>query len=166
MKTKYFSVLGALVLVGACNQGTGSSPGTASQAVVTIEGTNPAELRSALLALSEVTIFADGRELSSSIERASADLARQGDKLTVRFAIPAEARQIDVRLDLDDFGGYDANGGEAGEIDARGTRIRFEVPASELVASGRAQVQLDLGRSLVQNQPERRLLLPHFALRY
>jgi hypothetical protein len=161
-------MLAASLLASACNQAkqTSESSTATSEAVITVEGINPAELRSALFAVSDVEILADGRELDSSLDRASAGRARGGDKLSLRFSVPARARQIEVRLGFDEFGGYDGKAGKAGEIDARGTRIRFEVPARELAESGHASVRLDLARSLVPTRPGRLVLLPHFELLY
>jgi hypothetical protein len=169
MKTTSVSLsLAALLLAAACNQTATTespSPGT-SQALVTIEGANPAKLSAALLALSEVEILADGKPVAASIERANADLAKAGEKLSLRFAVPALASRIEVRVGFDEFGGYDSRNGHSGEIDARGTGIRFDADADELARSGQAVIRLDLERSIVETRAEHALLLPHYELQY
>jgi hypothetical protein len=131
-----------------------------------IEGASSAELSSALLALSEVEVLVDGAPVAATIESANANLAQPGQKLSVRFALPAQAGRVAVRFGFDEFGGYDSRTGRSGEIDARGTRIRFEAAAQELAQSGRAVIRLDLDRSIVETRAEHALLLPHYELRY
>jgi hypothetical protein len=158
----------AALFAGACEQAADqkTEPRSSSEAMVVIEGVNAAALKSALFSMGDLQILADGRALPVSIDSASADLARSGEQLSLRFSVPGDARQLDVRIGFDDFGGYDAKGGRAGEIDARGKQIRFELPAHALAQSRQAVVRLDLDRSLFEARPDRLVLLPNFELRY
>jgi hypothetical protein len=168
MKTAFITLtLSASLFAFGCSQS--SEPTTersSTQAVVSIEGVNSGDLSSALLAISEVEISADGTALSTSIDEARANLAHAGEKLAVHVAVPSQAQMLDVRIKFDDYGGYDANNGRAGAIDARGTEIRFRVPASELHEGGGAAVQLDLARSVVGRGVKGAALLPHYVVRY
>lgn len=168
MKRIIFGVsLSASLFAFGCNQQGGETTEPASsEAVLLIEGTNPGGFRSALLALSEAEVSADGRRLAASIDEARANLADIGEELSVRFSLPADAENVDVELAFDDYGGYDTADGKGGEIDARGTRIRFQLPARRIAACGQASLRLDLARSLVPRQAERRVLLPHYQLTY
>jgi hypothetical protein len=165
MKTTIL-ILGLAALTTACgSQPDDSTTTRASEAVVAIEGENPVAIHSALLALADVQVVADGQTLTTAIDDAVADLAKPGDRITLRVPVPNDALVLDVRLRLDDFGGYEADD-QAGEIDARGTVFRFQLPARRLADSGNAAIRIDLGRALAGVRPERLVLLPIFAVDY
>lgn len=162
MKTTIFT-LGIVLFATACNDDKATFPET-TEATLAITGVNPVEFHTALLALGDVEITADGQKLPATIDKASADLAK-GEELSVRLPVPEQAKQIEVRVVFDQFGGFDA-GRYAGHIDTRGTMMKFVVPAQELVDGGKAVIRLDLGRSLAGVQPDRLTLLPQFTLHY
>jgi hypothetical protein len=176
MKTKSLAAKAAAIstfaLLAACGTGQGDtsvgttgSTGTAREAMVTLRGVNGQDVRSALLTLSNVEVSADGQAVDARVDGRTIDLA-DGEMVATRFAVPQGVATVHVVLTFDDFGGYELNNGTAGEVDARGTRVLIDLPAETLASSGKAQVALDLSRSLIEGGRARQMLAPHFELSY
>jgi hypothetical protein len=171
MKTKPWTAsavtIGALFLLAGCGTATGeASSGPTQESEVTLRGTNSEDMRSTLLTLSDVEVTADGQPVPARLSAATVDLAQPDERVAARFIVPAGAQRIRVMLRFDDYGGYEMTNGEAGMLDARGTRLNFEVPARDLVTSGKVQLSLDLAHSLVASAPERRVLAPNMQISY
>lgn len=164
------AAMGALVVAAACGTSEGDKTaertGEQREALVTMRGVNIQDVRSALLTLSSVSVTADGRDLPTRIDGRTVDFAAEGELVAARFMVPADAQSVQVTLSFDDYGGYELDQGQAGELDARGTRVQLNLPARDLAASGKAQVSLDVSRSLIDSGQEQRLLAPHFELAY
>lgn len=159
-------IASAALVAAACSIDDSISAETSGTTPVAVEikGTNPAGLSSASFAISDLRVRADGTQLPVSIDRPCADLAAN-QALSAGFKVPDDAGAIEVVVGFDDFGGFEDGTGRTGDIDVRGTNVRFEWPAAELATSGRALVAIDLGRSLVATRPERRLFVPHFDVK-
>ena len=174
MKTKPWTAsavtIGALFLLAACGTATGEAssgpPQESQESEVTLRGTNSEDVRSALLTMSDVEVTADGQPVPARLSAATVDLAQPEERVAVRFTVPAGAEKVRVILRFDDYGGYETASGEAGMLDARGTRLNFEVPARDLATSGKVQLSLDLAHSLVASEPERRVLAPNMQISY
>lgn len=163
MKTRYvLAALSAVALAAACSTDD-SRPGPVQEQEVTlaIQGVNAGDYSSALMVMSDAYAMADGVKVPVQIDRARADLADPNDGLRVRLTLPASAESVQVRVELDDFGAYVA-GSRAGQVDTRGTPLRFTMPAAGL--RNGALLRLDLGRSIVPPNADKRFLLPHFDL--
>jgi len=173
MKTKSLAAkaaaISAVAVLAACGTSEGDknvgSTGTSREAMVTLRGVNAQDVRSALLTLSNVEVSADGRALDTRVDGRTVDLA-EGEMVATRFAVPQGAATVHVVLTFDDYGGYELTNGTAGEVDARGTRVLLDLPAETLASSGKAQVSLDLSRSLLESGQARQMLAPHFGLAY
>jgi hypothetical protein len=178
MKTKSLAAkaaaISAFALLAACGTGQGDTSvgttgstgtGTAREAMVTLRGVNGEDVRSALLTLSNVQVSADGQAVDARVDGRTIDLA-DGEMVATRFAVPQGVATVHVVLTFDDFGGYELKNGTAGEVDARGTRVLIDLPAETLASSGKAQVALDLSRSLIEGGRARQMLAPHFELTY
>jgi len=173
MKTKSFAAkaaaISAVAVLAACGtnerETSVGSTDTAREAVVTLRGVNAEGVRSALLTLSNVEVSADGRALPTRVDGRTVDLA-EGEMVAARFAVPSGAQTVHVALSFDDYGGYELKNGNAGELDARGTRVLLDLPAETIASSGKAQVSLDLSRSMIERGGAQQLLAPHFELSY
>jgi hypothetical protein len=163
--------IGILALLSACGVGDQADTSTeptshSSQALLTVRGTNTDALHSALVTISELSVIADGRSVPVGIDTARLDLAQTDERIAARFHVPTGAKTIRVMIRFDDYGGYEARNGESGVLDARGTRLSFELPAAALASEGKAQLSLDLARSLIQQRAELQTFTPHFVLSY
>lgn len=164
------AAIGTLALLAACSGSsdtTTTTPETAEtrEALVTMRGVNAHALRSAMLTLSDVSVTADGKAVPVQIEAPTLDLAKGDERVAARFQVPSGAENVDVTFDFDDYGGFEGKK-QAGVIDARGTRVKLTLPAREIAESGKAQLSVDVDRSLRVGDAERRVFTPHFQLAY
>jgi hypothetical protein len=174
MKAQLYSApvaaIGGLAFLVACNANEPvdrtEPTGQTSEALVTISGTNTQDLRSVLLTISELTVVADGRAVPVRIDTAKLDFAQPDEGIDADFQVPVIATTIGVTARFDDYGGYEVRNGEAGVVDARGTSLSFDLPVKSLLTTGKAQLSLDVTRSLIRQRPEQWALAPHFELSY
>jgi hypothetical protein len=165
------AAIGTLALLAACSGSSDTTTTTSSEtaearaALVTMRGVNAHALRSAMLTLSDVSVTADGNAVPVRIETPTLDLAEGDERVAARFQVPPGAENVDVTFNFDDYGGFEGKK-QAGVIDARGTRVKLTLPARAIAESGKAQLSLDVDRSLHVGDAERRVFTPHFQLTY
>jgi hypothetical protein len=156
--------LPALALLGACGKTpmpppAAQPPGTAME--LRLLGVDPGDFKCVLLAVRELHVTADGRELKQvKPAQMHIDLANtQHAWLVGSVVVPADATNVHVSLRLDDYGGFETSAG-GGVIEARGKPIEFNV-----MGRRQATVALSLTHSLVATRNlEKRILLPHVKI--
>jgi hypothetical protein len=175
MKKLMLSMLGVAVLaLAGCGEGrareaSGDFPEElqGQRFDLRLKGVNNPGYTSALVHVRRVSVLTpDGQSLPSRLKaRQAMDLTTpEHAHLIGRFVVPEGVERVTVEVELDDFGGYEADSG-GGVIDTRVAPLRFEAPVAYLSQRSHAVVHLDLGLSL-HAQGESRLLLPSLDVRY
>jgi len=117
------------------------------------------------LPIGAVRVTANGAPLKVELVNERVDLAATNHApLVAYFYVPEGTERVRVMLQLEGLGGY-AQAEGSGLIDATVAPVSFEAPVHELALRGRAVVQLDVARSLV-DMGSHRLLLPNGAVAY
>jgi hypothetical protein len=158
------TTLTALATLGACGStGETTSPSTdqTREATLMLRGVNAEDVRSAPVTIGDVTVTVDGAAVAATAAPSAIDLALGEERMAARFHIPPGADRVHVDLRFDDYGGYEMRGGRAGVLDARGTRVTLELPAAALAANGRAEIAIDLARSIVAENANGVVFAPH-----
>ncbi|WP_426749650.1 hypothetical protein [Myxococcus sp. Y35] len=117
------------------------------------------------LPIGAVRVTADGKPLKVELAADRVDVAVANHApLVAHFYVPEGVERVRVMLQLEGLGGY-AQAEKAGLVDATVAPVTFEAPVHELALRGRAVVQLDVARSLV-DMGSHRLLLPNGVVAY
>lgn len=153
-------VLPALLLAAACSSSTEMAAGS-SQVELRVLGVGGSAYSAVLVEVKDLQVTtSDGRPLAVTGGHTQLDLARADQAwLAGRFDLPADVDEVDVKLTLDDFGGYEGQIG-AGALDLRAAPIQFEASAWQLAGRNATTVQIDLKRAIVPVGAERAVLLP------
>ncbi|AEI62029.1 hypothetical protein [Corallococcus macrosporus] len=117
------------------------------------------------LPIGAVRVTVDGKPLKVELAKDRVDVAAADHApLVAYFYVPEGVERVRVSLQLDGLGGY-TKAGAPGYIDAAVAPMTFEAPVHELALRGRAVVQLDVARSLV-DLGSHHLLLPNGVVNY
>jgi hypothetical protein len=125
----------------------------------------PLELRPVLVDVRELQVSAGGRALEVEPGQTHLDLTNTGHAwLLGTVRVPDGDDRVDVRLRLDDFGGFESANG-AGEIDARAP-IHYSAAFGRVAppASSEVTALVHVDRSLVATGAGRRVFLPQLAV--
>ena len=178
MKKLMLSVLGAVALsLTGCGEGQTREAAAprpdfpeelqGQRIELRLKGVNNPGYGSALVQVRRLSVTTpQGQALPTRLKsRQTLELTNpEHSHLVGRFVVPEGVERVNVEVEFDDFGGYEADSG-GGVIDTRVAPLRFEAPVAYLSERGRAVVHLDLGLSL-RAQGESRLLLPSLDVRY
>ncbi len=133
---------------------------------VRVRGTHGLGLETVLVGVRELRVTHAGAELPVDVVRAPMDLALGHHAwLAGTFQVPDDARTVRVTLTLDAAGGFEDAVG-AGDLDARGVPLHFELPLKAPRTRGHVVVHLDLARSMLDAGEERKLLLPQYTVHH
>ncbi|WP_434345861.1 hypothetical protein ACN6A1_28660 [Myxococcus virescens] len=117
------------------------------------------------LPIGAVRVTADGAPLKVELAKDSVDVAQADHAhLVAYFYVPEGVERVRVTLQLEGLGGY-AQAEGSGFVDASVAPVTFEAPVHELALRGRAVVQLDVARSIM-DMGSHRLLLPNGVVNY
>lgn len=112
-----------------------------------------------------IRVTANGSPLKVELVQDSADVARVDHAhLVAYFYVPEGVERVRVTFQLEGLGGYVRADG-VGFVDASVAPVTFEASVQELSLRGRAVVQLDVARSLV-DLGSHHLLLPNGVVSY
>lgn len=156
----------ALAVAAGCSSPARTQPGTRVE--LRLLGANPGAYHAVLVEVRELRVTAGGHALTVEPAQVHIDLTNQQQAWLVgAVRVPDGVDRLDVRLRLDDFGGFEATGaaGAAGEIDAR-TPISFSTGFDRTLAVPQSTAILDLSRSLASTRADARLLLPQVSIAY
>ncbi len=165
---KIVHVISLALLASACETGGdyASPPRETVHVQLRLRGIASSQYTNVLLDVDRVSVAADGQALAVTPPQSRMDLSDTTiGWVAGEFDVPAGARNVQVALRFDEFGGYEGAGG-AGAIDARTVPVKLEAEVAELAIHNKMVVQLDVGRSLVAAGAERRLLLPYLSVAY
>lgn len=160
MRTWMWSLV---VVAAACSQSPAPPAPAGTPLELRLRGVDPGDYRAVLVELRELSVTAGARALAVEPGQTHLDLARADHAwLLGTVRVPDGADRVDVRLRLDDFGGFEAVDA-AGEIDARAS-ISFSSSFDGAAAAPQATALIDLSRSLVASRADARLLLPRLSV--
>lgn len=121
---------------------------------------------SVLLSVADLMVTApDGTRLPVELVSDPMDLG-QGDHAwrIGRVLLPEGLDRVQVSIRFDGHGGFE-NGSFTGDIETFGPEIAYEASAALMAETGKAVVDLDLGRSLIE-VGDTWAVLPHIEVRY
>ena len=145
--------------------GNGTVEGT--RTALRIKGVDIGNYSALLAQVRDARVLVDGRRIDVEVDGDFVDLARDGHAWTVgTFALPAGAKQVEVELEFDDYGGFQTDSA-AGMVNLRVPNVRFVAPAAYFAEHSHAVLHLNLNRSLQALDRAGELqLLPDFQVHY
>jgi hypothetical protein len=153
----------SILTLAACTSG---APPSTIHTELRLRGVDAAGYRAVLLDIKDLRVVADGRTLEVMPAEVRLDLGDENRSLVIGTVdVPRGAQRVQVSVTLDDAGAFERKD-EAGDIDIRGVPLEFTTTAAQLAQHARADMELDLGRSLHDRGPERRLLVPDLSVHY
>ena len=161
---RYLLIL-ALAAVG-CSSGRTPIEGTPLE--IRLRGVDPGGYTAVLVETRDLDVSANGQALAVVPGQVHIDLTNPDHAwLAGTVRVPDGVDRLDVKLRLDDFGGYEAADGK-GEIDAR-SPMSFSVKvdrgqARPVGAPVEVTALLDLAHSLVPVRDGVRVLLPQVSI--
>jgi hypothetical protein len=134
---------------------------------IRILGVNGAAFTSVSMNVKSVEVRANGKVLTSVLQTTQIELANATQAwLLAKFAVPADATQLEVKFSLEDGGSFAGTAKTAGHIHAPCSEIRFVVDVSQLNLRGHAVCHVDLEKSLVRHAGEVAEFVPNWSLHY
>ncbi|MFL5348377.1 MAG: hypothetical protein ACJ8AT_26575 [Hyalangium sp.] len=132
-----------------------------------LRGTNAQGYDSVLVPLRSLEVTTPtGAPLQARMVARTVDLTVQEQAYLVgQFFVPEGVSSVRVKLTFDDFGGWE-QGKKAGALDTQVAPVSFEAPVDSLSQRGRAVLLLDVGKSLLSEGQEQRLMLPTLKVNY
>jgi hypothetical protein len=151
-----------IALLAGCSEPP--PPPTSTTIELRLRGINAGDYRALLVEVRDLAVSADGAPLKVEPGQVHLDLTDDAHAwLLGSVRVPDGAENLDARLELDDFGGFETVL-ESGDLDAR-SAIHFQVAIPrEEQRIAQITALMDLSRSVVRTPTITRQLLPQLRV--
>lgn len=144
----------------AAAPGLEATPRTVAVRLLGVGAPGPVRVR-----VSSLELSVDGQALPARLEGGELDLGTvQQAWQAATFDLPADARRVAIKLQLQPEGVVERNG-RPQALDLSGPPISLVADAAQLRTRSKVVLEIDLARSLIE-RCERVSLLPDFTVRY